>query len=224
MKALLDKHLPEFSWAKAKAHHYQDERWVGTPKDPKAWPEGTMAEASRKERRWADCGCFYQLIVLTNVDLVSASDIQDKVSDLPPVLRTFKYRHDEVVWHRDRLTKQPPPPQTARIFHKSEVKPGDTLLPMPGKELLIWDRNLGIRGRSPERVIASYRHGQSGGYDPYNLPGSPAGQHEVTVDRVNTRGIFVRVAGESKPRKITSLGHHGTSITDGWLLAKAQGA
>jgi hypothetical protein len=209
VKTQLDKYLPEFDWTKAKQLHYQDERWIGTPKDPDDWPEGTEAEIGRSV--YSDgSGSFYQLAVKTDVDLVYASDIQDKVPELSPVLRAFRYQHDKVIWHRDRLSKQTPPPQGARVFHKSEVKPGDVLLPAPGKELLIWSRK-----RGKELVIAPYRHD---GHGSYNLPGVPPGQQEVTVERVNTRGIFVRVSNEPKARKIASLSHHGQPITDGWLL------
>ena len=127
------------------------------------------------------------------------------------MLDVYRERFTEVRLHKIRLSVQDPPPRGSRVFHKTEAEPGDVLIPQPGKELLVW-------GKNKDRVVISYRHGESSGYSKHNIPGDLPLEQQAVVDRINTRGIFVHLKGEPKALKIACHGHHGTPLTNGWLL------
>jgi len=210
MKDILDRDFADFIWAKVKREWISEKAWAGTPKNPKGWPPDTRARASKLPYH-TGTGFFYSLSIATDTDKIMAYGDNEDLSKLRSVVFTYMGRYQALRRHRDRLADQDPPPKGARVFERREVQSGAVLVPAPGKELFIWD----VRG---DRRVVSYRHGTDTGHLIEGLPGEPAPVQRVVVDRVNTRGIYVAVPGEKKPLRIASLAHHGTPISDGWLL------
>ena len=216
MKDLLDRDFAYFAWTQVTPECFSDETWAGTPKEPNGWPPDTKVKVS-KHPYHTGVGFFYSLSIATDTDKVMAHGNNEDPSKLLPLLDLYKDRCRAIYRHQRRLANQEPPPKGARVFERREIQSGAVLVPAPGKELLIWDE----RG---DRRVVSYRHGPDTGYLIEGLPGELAPVQRVVVDRVNTRGIYVVVPGEKKPLRIASLAHHGTPISDGWLLVPTEGS
>jgi hypothetical protein len=225
MQAQLDQHLPAFAWTKVQHQPYcsrpdpRDATWEGTPRFPHQWPPNTKAQVRvmHYTHHQPETVNYSLTLEASKASQVHVHELGEDLGKLVgQVASHFRRDHAAVVGHLKRLKDQAPPPKGARWFHKDEVQPGDVLLPMPGKELFVSPFD------ARRQEVVSYRLGQASGWTFSGVPGEHVRDQRVVVDRTTTKAIFVRVQGRPKAIKIASAGHHGTPITDGWLLVRKE--